>query len=208
MPAASISNDFVVEFHILTWCALMKELFTCILLRLRYSWRVLTQFILKSSFFRWHIACVIMRRLREEWWCLHDRHRCRKKKEDPVLDWLAFCSFFLQLIKVTITLYITTTLHQLSTMSYPTNNQGEKVNPNLPGSYQPVMNQDNFNAPAHHLSTQQQEQVAELAEASSGHIHNTSLGQSGGNSGGFGSGSLGSKDGLHDETLKTIKRTK
>lgn len=65
-----------------------------------------------------------------------------------------------------------------------------RVNPNLPGSYQPVMNQDNFNAPSHHLSTKQQEQVAELAEASAGHTH---TGGSSGGAGGFGSGSLGSE---------------
>ncbi|KAK9896389.1 hypothetical protein P389DRAFT_171539 [Cystobasidium minutum MCA 4210] len=73
------------------------------------------------------------------------------------------------------------------------NQQGGHINPNLPGSYQPVMNQENFNAPAHHLSTHQQEQVAELAEASAGHIHSGSNDQSiGGNSSsrGFGSGSL------------------
>lgn len=80
----------------------------------------------------------------------------------------------------------TRAIHQ-PTMS---SDQG-RVNPNLPGSYQPVMNQDNFNAPSHHLSTKQQEQVAELAEGSAGHIHTG--GSSGGAGGGFGSGSLGSE---------------
>lgn len=49
------------------------------------------------------------------------------------------------------------------------------------------MNEQNFNAPSHQLSTAQKEQVAELAEASSGHIH----GGSNVAGGLFGSGSHG-----------------
>ena len=76
--------------------------------------------------------------------------------------------------------YITSNKPQLQPTSTMSNQQqdyssstatGGRVNPNLPDSYNPVMDQRNFNAPAHNLDTQQQEQVAELAEASSGHIH-------------------------------------
>lgn len=68
------------------------------------------------------------------------------------------------------------------------NQQSSRINPNLPDSYSPVIDERNFAAPSHHLSTGQKEQIAELAEASAGHIQPGGSNLAGGQ---FGSGSLG-----------------
>lgn len=103
-------------------------------------------------------------------------------------------SFFaLQLLSLLSPIHTTHPTYQSVSQpltKYTMSSDQGRFNPKLPGSYQPVMNEENFNAPAHHLNTQQAEQVVELAEASAGHIQ---TGGSSGGAGGFGSGSLGSE---------------